>query len=149
MKKNKTAPKISLGDINGGEYMNLKEYFEKTKGMGVLATADHSGRVNTAIYARPHVGEGHNLAFIMTERRTYTNVQKNPHASYLFREESSGFSGVRLLLRKTGEEDNPDRIKELMRRSYPPEDVGNLHLVHFNVEEVRPLVSSGKCPIEG
>ena len=128
--------------------MKLKEYFEKAKGMGVLATADKSGRVNTAIYARPHVGEGPNLAFIMTERKTYANVKKNPYASYLFREEGSGFSGVRLLLRKTGEENNPDRIKELMRRSYAPKDVGTLHLVHFKVVEARPLVSSGKCPID-
>jgi putative heme iron utilization protein len=129
--------------------VDLKEYFESTKGTGVLATADGSGRVNTAIYARPHVGEGRNLAFIMTEKRSYANVQSNPHASYLFREEGSGYSGVRLALRKTGEEDNAERIRELMRRSYAPEDVGKLHLVHFVVEEIRPLVGSGKSPVEG
>jgi hypothetical protein len=128
--------------------MNLKEYFEKAKGMGVLATADSSGRVNTAIYARPHVGKDLNLAFIMTERRTYANVCQNPHASYLFREDGVQVAGVRLILRKTVEEKDTDRIKELMRRSYSTEDVDNLHLVHFSVEEVRPLVSSGKCPVE-
>jgi hypothetical protein len=34
--------------------MNLKEYFENTKGVGVLSTADSSGKVNAAIYGRPH-----------------------------------------------------------------------------------------------
>ena len=31
--------------------MKLSEYFEKTKGIGVLATTDASGQVNQAIYA--------------------------------------------------------------------------------------------------
>ena len=35
--------------------MDLQPYFEETKGHGVLATADASGRVNLAIFARPHV----------------------------------------------------------------------------------------------
>ena len=35
--------------------MNLHDYFENTTGTGVLATADSSGNVNAAIYARPHV----------------------------------------------------------------------------------------------
>ena len=33
----------------------LKEYFDKAKGYGVLATADAAGKVNMAVYARPHV----------------------------------------------------------------------------------------------
>ena len=129
--------------------MKLAEYFEKKKGLGVLATADGAGRVNTAIYARPHVENEQNLCFIMTERRTYSNLQENPCASFLFKEEGEGFSGVRMILRKTHEEEDPDRIKELMRRTYPPEKVGNLRLVYFHIEEFLPLVSSGKCPITG
>jgi hypothetical protein len=35
--------------------MPLKEYFEKAKGYGVLATADAAGEVNAAVFARPHV----------------------------------------------------------------------------------------------
>ena len=129
--------------------MKLAEYFEKTKGTGVLATADASGRVNTAIYARPHVEEDGNVAFIMTERRAYANLQANPHASYLFKEQGDGFAGLRLLLRRTREEKDEARIKELMRRSYPRAETGNLHLVHFQVEEILPLISSGKCPVAG
>ena len=34
--------------------MKLSEYFEKTQGIGVLATTDASGQVNQAIYSRPH-----------------------------------------------------------------------------------------------
>jgi len=127
--------------------MRLAEYFEKTKGTGVFGTADASGQVNLAVYARPHVQDDRNVAFIMTERRAYANLQQNPHASYLFKEEGEGYAGVRLLLKKTREENNPDRIKELMRRSYAKADVGDLHLVHFAVEEILPLISSAKCPV--
>ena len=129
--------------------MKLAEYFEKRKGLGVLATGDGAGRVNTAIYARRHVENEQNLCFIMTERRTYSNLQENPYASFLFKEEGEGFSGVRMILRKTHEKEDPDRIKEVMRRTYPPEEVGNLRLVYFRIEEFLPLVSSGKCPITG
>lgn len=32
----------------------LQEYFDSTKGFGVLATADSTEKVNAAIYSRPH-----------------------------------------------------------------------------------------------
>jgi len=35
--------------------MNLKTYFENTRGTGIISTADSNGRVNAAVYARPHV----------------------------------------------------------------------------------------------
>jgi hypothetical protein len=34
--------------------MKLSEYFEKTKGRGVIATADSKGKVASAVYGRPH-----------------------------------------------------------------------------------------------
>ena len=48
--------------------MNLKTYFDETKGLGVLSTADGKGRVNAAVYARPHMMEDGGLAFIMRDR---------------------------------------------------------------------------------
>ena len=51
--------------------MDMKDYFENTKGVGVLATADADGKVNAAIYARPHFLEDNNndtVSFIMNER---------------------------------------------------------------------------------
>ncbi|MBC8875369.1 MAG: hypothetical protein H8E44_38585 [Planctomycetes bacterium] len=58
--------------------MNLREYFENTKGVGVLATADSNGKVNAAIYARPHFldpDDDETLTFIMAERLSHANVQ--------------------------------------------------------------------------
>ena len=48
--------------------MNLKDYFENAKGVGVLATADADGKVNVAVYARPHFLDSEDdktAAFIM------------------------------------------------------------------------------------
>ena len=44
---------------------DLQNYFESTKGFGVLATADSSGKVDAAVYSRPHFLEDGVLAFIM------------------------------------------------------------------------------------
>jgi hypothetical protein len=63
---------------------NLEEDFESTKGSGVLATADSSGKVDAAIYSRPHFLEEGTLAFIMRDRLTHHNLQSNPHATFLF-----------------------------------------------------------------
>ena len=32
---------------------DIRDYFEKTDGVGILATADFSGQVNAAVYERP------------------------------------------------------------------------------------------------
>ena len=62
----------------------LMEYFEKTAGHGVLATADAQGKVNQAVFPRPHVMEDGTAAFIMPHRLTHKNLQENPYAAYLF-----------------------------------------------------------------
>lgn len=54
--------------------MNLSEYFEKPEGLGVLATADASGKVDVAVYARPHFMDDNTIAFIMADRLTHTNL---------------------------------------------------------------------------
>ncbi len=79
---------------------NLKEYFESTKGSGVLATADSSGKVDAAIYSRPHFLEEGTLAFIMRDRLTHHNLQSNPHATFLFMEDGPGYNGKRLVFEK-------------------------------------------------
>jgi len=132
--------------------MNLKEYFEKSNGLGVLSTADASGHVDTAIYATPHIVDDQHVAFIMADRKSHLNLQSNPHAAYLFKENGSGYTGLRLYLKKTEEEKNTDRLRSLIRRkSYEPQEGGgenDLFLVSFRVEKILGLTGSGKCPVE-
>jgi len=50
--------------------MELKEYFENTEGSGILSTADSDGKVDAAIYARPHFMDDGTVALIMRDRLT-------------------------------------------------------------------------------
>lgn len=124
--------------------MNLKEYFEVTKGSGVLATAGADGSVDVAVYARPHVMDEETVAFIMADRLSHKNLQSNPHAAYLFREGSTGYSGKRLHLTKVNEETDVEKIQALRRRKVPiacePGEGEVRYLVTFHVDRVRPLV---------
>ena len=125
--------------------MNLHEYFESKTGIGVLSTADSQGRVDSAIYARPHVMDDGLLAFIMTDRLTHKNIQSNPHAVYLFKEIGPGWKGKRLFLTKVREEHDTELIQVLRRRKYSPEEdvkMGSLHLVFFQLDHERPLVGN-------
>jgi hypothetical protein len=126
--------------------MDLKSYFETAKGTGVLATADSAGKVDAAIYARPHVLEDGTLAFIMMDRLTHHNLQSNPHAAYLFVEEGEHYEGKRFFLRKVSEEKNTERIKTLRRRcscSADKEDDGrDRFLVIFKLEKEIPLIGA-------
>ena len=80
--------------------MTIKDYFNSTKGKGILSTADSSGNVNSAVYGRPHFMEDGTLAFIMRDRLTHHNLTSNPSAVYLFIEEVNGYKGKRLYLTK-------------------------------------------------
>ena len=128
--------------------MNLKDYFENRQGLGVLSTADAEGRVNSAIYSRPHVMEDGTVAFIMPDRLTHHNLQSNPYAAYLFRENGSGYKGKRIYLTKVREEQDAELIRSLRRKVYPPEfeeKEGPKSIVYFEIDKVLPLVGVGEA----
>ena len=58
--------------------MTLKDYFEKSKGKGIIATADAKGKVGMAVYARPHFVDEKTAVFIMADRLMHKNLQENP-----------------------------------------------------------------------
>ncbi|HOV85365.1 MAG TPA: pyridoxamine 5'-phosphate oxidase family protein [Syntrophobacteraceae bacterium] len=127
--------------------MDLKEYFENRKGFGVLSTADGTGRVNSAVYSRPHAMDDGSLAFLMPDRLTHFNLQSNPRAAYLFREEGPGYKGKRLHLTKIREETDPDLVHTLRRRHSTPESQekeGDRFVVFFRVDKVLPLIGPGE-----
>ncbi len=127
-------------DFYVGLKMELKNYFEKTTGRGVLSTADANGQVDAAIYSRPHFIEGDKLAFIMRDRLSHKNIKSNPHAVYLFIADGLGYKGKRLYLRMVREEKNADQIESLQRRKYLKEVNEDRFLVFFELVQERPLV---------
>ncbi|OPY12403.1 MAG: Pyridoxamine 5'-phosphate oxidase [Syntrophus sp. PtaB.Bin001] len=128
--------------------MDLKAYFDKTEGTGILATADLSGKVDAAVYSRPTIMDDGQIVFIMADRLTHQNLQSNPYAAYLFIESGQAWKGKRLYLVKTKEESDEEKIQAMMKRKQP-EDVDKYKnvkkfLVYFKLEEERPLVGEMK-----
>lgn len=123
--------------------MELKEYFENTEGIGVMATADSSGKVDTAIYARPHVMDDGTIAMIMRDRLTHHNLESNSHACYMFIEKGPGYKGKRLFLTKMREEQDSELLQSLRRRQYIDKNDESKFLVFFQIDKELPLVGAG------
>ena len=126
--------------------MGLIDYFEKTDGIGVLSTADSEGKVDAAIYSRPFVFEDGTVGFVMRDRLTHHNLQSNPHAAYLFKEEGPGYRGKRLFLKKIREEQDTELTEKLRRRWLTPEEdlqKGPKFLVVFTIDQELPLIGPG------
>jgi hypothetical protein len=126
--------------------VDLNDYFDGARGMGILSTADADGKVNAAVYSRPHCFEDGTIGFVMLNRLTHHNLESNGHACYLFREDGSpgrhGYAGKRIYLSKLSETADEERISALRRRSYGDKRDGRF-LVTFTVDKVLPLVGSG------
>jgi len=124
--------------------MKLKAYFENTEGYGILSTADSAGKVDAAIYSRPHFMDDGSIALIMRDRLTHHNLQSNPHACFMFIEKGRGYKGKRLFLTKTREEQDSELLQRLRRRHYIDDTDESKFLVFFTVDEELPLVTSRK-----
>lgn len=125
------------------EIKDLKDYFENTKGFGVLSTADAEGRVDAAVYSRPHVMDDGSLAFIMNDRLTHQYLQFNPNAAYIFREVGQGYRGKRFFLTKIKEEQDTDLLQQLRRRVYLNKPYnGPKFLVFFQIDQELPLIGA-------
>ena len=123
----------------------LSEYFESVNGLGVLGTADRQGKVNAALYARPHFIDETTVAFIMADRLTHSNILENPKVVYLFAEEGGRYEGKRLYLTKIKESEDKALIDDLRRRRKCPcslegEEMKKRFLVYFRIDSVLPLV---------
>ena len=129
--------------------MDFKKYFQGTKGLGVLSTADEKGKVNAAVYSKPQVIDDTHVAFIMGDKLTHANIKKNPSAVFLYKEDGPGYEGKRIYLKKESETDNQELISKTCNREYPgvycePYYLKNSFLVTFSVESVLPLVGENK-----
>ena len=134
--------------------MTLREYFEKARGRGVLATADMAGKMNAAVYAKPKIIDENKIAFIMRDRLSHANVSSNPHATYLFMEhEGDVYNGVRLYITRLYEEEDSERLYALRRPDHnaiegAEEEKGPLFLVVFQIDRIRGLTPQGGNPLE-
>lgn len=127
--------------------MKLSEYFDQADGFGVLATADQQGKVDAAIYGRPHFVDEETIAFIAADKLTHANLQVNPHAVYIFKE-AGHYEGRRLYITKLSEEKDSPLIDELRRKKHPATEgqhkSGARFLIYFHLDKVLPLIGDGQ-----
>jgi len=123
--------------------MDLKAYFENTEGSGILSTADGDGKVDAAIYGRPHVMDDGTVALIMRDRLSHHNLQSNSHACYMYIEKGPGYRGKRFFLTKVKEEQDSELLQSLRRRQYIDEKDEAKFLVFFKIDKELPLIGAG------
>jgi Pyridoxamine 5'-phosphate oxidase len=131
--------------------MLLNDYFSTTDGFGVLSTADGNGKVDAAIYARPHIMDDGTIAFIMRDRLTHHYLEENPYAAYLFIEKGGGYKGIRLFLKKVNENMDDELIGKMTRHSLSPEADearGPKFLVYFKIEKILDLIGGGNSDVK-
>jgi len=130
--------------------MKLEQYFSATKGIGVMATCDGNGVVNTAIYARPHVQSKDEVMFVMLDRRSHANLLENKHANYLFIEEGHSYQGVRLYLTFVDQNSDQELIRSMSRRPKRPDEgeQEKKFLVRFRVDKVLNLLGGEQKELE-
>jgi hypothetical protein len=123
--------------------MDLAKIFAE-QGLGVMATANRNGEVNTAVYARPRVIDATTLVWGMTDKRTFHNVAENPRAAYLFKLAGPGFSGVRIGLELLRTEEEGEMLAQIRQSTDaivgPGAGSAVTHAVWFRVVEIRPLI---------
>ncbi|HSW63200.1 MAG TPA: hypothetical protein VLH56_07820 [Dissulfurispiraceae bacterium] len=123
--------------------MNMRDIFAHD-GFGVFSTSGRDGSVNAAVYARPHVVDAATVAWGMTDGRTLTNIRDNPHASYIFRLGSHGYSGARLSLKLLHIEDEGQMLATVREKTAsivsPAAAQAVRHVAYFAVIEIRSLV---------
>ncbi|MFC1494997.1 pyridoxamine 5'-phosphate oxidase family protein [Thermodesulfobacteriota bacterium] len=126
--------------------MDLEQYFKETEGTGIIATSDDKGRVNMAVYSKPHFMNNGEIAFIMMEKLTHHYLQSNDHAAYLFKEEGNGYNGKRMYLTKLREEKDTELLYSIRSKKYQSgEDDGRPRfLVFFKIDKVLPLIGTGE-----
>lgn len=121
--------------------MDLKNYFNETKGYGIISTSDSEGIVNSAIYATPHFLKDGEVSFIARDRLTKANLDQNSWASYLFMEKENTTRGLRLRLRLVSKSSDQEEIDNLSRRKSTSQNIFEKRfLLSFKVERIISLL---------
>jgi hypothetical protein len=128
--------------------VDLKNYFQDKKGLGVLSTSDKQGKVDAAIYMSPCILDDGTAAFLMADKLSYANVTENPYAYFLFKEDGPGYSGKRLALKKVKQTDDPAVVDEIRRKIFnvsinASSGSEKMFVVFFEIEKELPLVGTG------
>ena len=121
--------------------MKLANYFENNTGLGILSTADKEGKVNGALYARPHI-QDNKAIFLAAPNHTLRNIKENAYAHYLFKQDGQEYEGVRLQLKLQKIDQDQDRADELRRKHKDKDNYA--YILEFEILEAHNLIGRDK-----
>ncbi|MDT8358251.1 MAG: pyridoxamine 5'-phosphate oxidase family protein [Methanomicrobiaceae archaeon] len=131
----------------------LKEYFNNPARVGILGTADRSGKVNSSLFGSgsSYMTDERTVVVGMEKTRTLANLQENPHALFTIMEPGetlADWKGVRVYLEVNELAISGPMFEDLKRKiaRYSGEGAANLidAAVQLEVTEVRPLMGIGQ-----
>jgi hypothetical protein len=129
----------------------LMEYFNKQPRLGILSTADKTGKVDSGYFGSPRMTDEKTVVMGLGKGRTFTNLQENPRACFLIMEPGSKlpeWKGVRVYLKMTDCQTSGEKLDTIKSRIAEAAGENAAKMIHaaitFEIEEIRPLADFGQ-----
>ena len=126
----------------------LMRMFNKQSRIGVLATSNQNGEVNTAVFGSPRMIDEDTVIMAIGENRTLSYLEENPKASFLVVEpgaERASWNGARLYLQVEAFErfgELLDSFREKIRKEAGDTSANAIKAaIRFKIIGVRPLIA--------
>ena len=132
------------------ERKQLMKMFNKQARIGVLATSNKNGEVNTAVFGSPRMIDEGTVIMAIGDNRTFGYLQENPKASFIVVEpgaDPAHWGGARLYLEVDSLErygELLDSFREQIRKTAGDQSANAIKAaVRFKITDVRPLIAPG------
>ena len=129
----------------------LMEYFNKQPRLGILATSNKEGQVNTAYFGSPQMVDEKTIVMGLGENRTLSYLKENPNAAYMIMEPGASlpeWKGVRIYLKCVALETSGAKLDGIKAKIAEMAGEGAAQMIKaavtLEVGEVRPLADFGQ-----
>jgi hypothetical protein len=129
----------------------LMDFFNKQPRLGILATADKSGKVDVAYFGSPRMIDEKTIFMGLGKNRSFENLQQNPHAVFMIMEPGQSlpeWKGVRVYMKMSDCQTSGEKLDAIRARIAEAAGEKASKMIHaavtFSIEEVRPLADFGQ-----
>jgi hypothetical protein len=126
----------------------LMEMFNRKTRIGVLATSNENGDVNTAVFGSPRMIDENTVIMAIGNNRSFQYLQENPKASFIVVETGDSpqeWKGARVYIEMSGFERYGELLDSFRNkiRDAAGEESANaiIAAIRFRILDVRPLIA--------
>jgi hypothetical protein len=126
----------------------LKEMFNRKTRIGVLATSNENGDVNTAVFGSPRMIDENTVIMAIGNNRSFQYLQENPKASFIVVEPGDSpqeWNGARVYLEMNAFErygELLDSFRKKIREAAGEESANAIvAAIRFKILDVRSLIA--------